>query len=94
MSTDIAVLDQWATAWPSHEIDRVLRLFTDNGVSRDRSRIVERKGCSLHLTRHCTSLVSRLLDLRRIRRLTSLCTDSASTRVNLKLLPVSAIIAP
>jgi len=35
MSTDIAVLDEWATAWSSHDVDRVLRLFTDNCVYED-----------------------------------------------------------
>ena len=35
MSTDIAVLDQWATVWSSHDVDRVLRLFTDNCVYED-----------------------------------------------------------
>jgi uncharacterized protein (TIGR02246 family) len=35
MSTDIAVLDQEATAWSSHDVDRVLRLFTDNCVYED-----------------------------------------------------------
>jgi uncharacterized protein (TIGR02246 family) len=35
MSTDIAVLDQGATAWSSHDVDRVLRLFTDNCVYED-----------------------------------------------------------
>ena len=35
MSTDIAVLDQWATSWSSHDVDRVLRLFTDNCVYED-----------------------------------------------------------
>ena len=35
MSTDIAVLDQWATAWSSHDIDRVLGLFTEDCVYED-----------------------------------------------------------
>jgi steroid delta-isomerase-like uncharacterized protein len=35
MSTDIAVLDQWATAWSSHDIDRLLQLFDDNCLYED-----------------------------------------------------------
>lgn len=35
MSTDMTVLDQWAKAWSSHDIDRVLQLFTENCVYED-----------------------------------------------------------
>ncbi len=35
MSTEIAVLHQWANAWSSHDVDNVLRLFTDNCVYED-----------------------------------------------------------
>ncbi len=35
MSADMAVLDQWAMAWSSHDIDRVLELFTDDCVYED-----------------------------------------------------------
>ena len=29
------IIDQWATAWCSHDVDRVLRLFTDNCTYED-----------------------------------------------------------
>jgi steroid delta-isomerase-like uncharacterized protein len=35
MSPDSTILDQWATAWSSHDLDRVLRLFTDNCIYED-----------------------------------------------------------
>jgi steroid delta-isomerase-like uncharacterized protein len=35
MSNDITVLDQWATAWSSHDVDRVLQLFADNCLYED-----------------------------------------------------------
>jgi steroid delta-isomerase-like uncharacterized protein len=35
MSTDVAVLDQWATAWSSHDVQQVFRLFTDDCIYED-----------------------------------------------------------
>jgi steroid delta-isomerase-like uncharacterized protein len=35
MSTDTPVLDQWATAWSSHDVHQILRLFTDDCTYED-----------------------------------------------------------
>ena len=35
MSSEIAVLDQWATAWSSHDVQQVLQLFTDDCIYED-----------------------------------------------------------
>jgi steroid delta-isomerase-like uncharacterized protein len=35
MPTEIGILDQWATAWSSHDADKLIRLFTDNCVYED-----------------------------------------------------------
>ena len=35
MSFNTTIIDQWATAWSSHDVDRVLRLFTDNCTYED-----------------------------------------------------------
>jgi steroid delta-isomerase-like uncharacterized protein len=35
MSTDTSVLAQWATAWSTHDVQQILRLFTDDCTYED-----------------------------------------------------------